>query len=198
MLGAIGCLPLGEKRKQRQRLRCGVGPYGRQSTTRLQRAFGHGYRAALIEINGSRNFRHIPQALRGAQRAACLALPRGYRPRGRAAREKAASLCSPLAAIDGHRWLPQLFHHPGRKYCLVRYRSLGQGWNNQHAANRASPATGIAFSKATLLSVNKVLTCVNGDRIVHDRQTRNFFVGSSIGNQMFAPALSLVGHTCSI
>ena len=105
---------------------------------------------------------------------------------------------APLAAIDGHRWLPQLFHHPGRKYCLVRYRSLGQGWNNQHAANRASPATRIAFSKATLLSVNKVLTCVNGDRIVHGRQTRNFFVGSSIGNQMFAPALSLVGHTCSI
>jgi hypothetical protein len=28
----------------------------------------------LIEINGSRNFRHIRQALRAAQRAACLAL----------------------------------------------------------------------------------------------------------------------------
>jgi len=34
------------------------------------KAFGHGYRAALIEINGSRNFRHIRQEADEAKEAA--------------------------------------------------------------------------------------------------------------------------------
>ena len=68
-----------------------------------------------MEINGSRNFRHIRRALRAAQRAACLALPRGYRPRGSAfglselALFGAQTLRCPLGALDAVSNLSQIF-----------------------------------------------------------------------------------------